>query len=128
MVTVLLLACYLPMALVPAVLPFRVLRPLTPTFPLLSIVPLTSAGVALLLAQPLTNWLGYAVALIPLFISLLSLTLAAVGARLTLAAHRGAKPIARLVITTALAAIPFALTVPFLVASAAALVESLAGP
>jgi len=127
MVTVLLLACYLPLGLIPALLPSRVLRPITPIFPFLSIAPLSSAAAALLLAQPLTNWLGYAVALIPLLISLISLTLAVIGVRLTLIAHREGRPIAKQAIPTILAAIPFALTGPFLVSAALSLVVGLSG-
>jgi len=127
MVTVLLLACYLPLGLIPAFLPSRVIRPLTPILPFLSVIPLLSSAVALLLGQPLTNSLGYAVALIPLVISLISLTLAVIGVRLTVIAHREGRPISRLTVPTTLAAIPFALTVPFLVSAALSLVVGLGG-
>lgn len=125
MVTLLLLACYLPLGLIPALLPSRVLRPAIPIFPALSLAPLTSAALALLLAQPLTNWLGYAVVLIPLLITLISLTLAVVGVRLTLIARREGGPIARLAISSILAGMPFALAVPFLVSAALRLVVTL---
>ena len=127
MVTVLLLVCYLPLGLIPALLPGRLLRPVAPIFPVLSVVPLSSAAVAFLLAQPLTNWLGYAVVLVPVFISFTSLTFGVIGVRLALVAHREGSPISKIAMLTILAGLPFALVMPFLVSAALSLVVSLAG-
>lgn len=127
MVSVILLACYLPLAIVPALVPFRALRPFRSSFPLLAILPISVAAAALLFAGTLTSLLGYAVAFVPLAISFLSLMLAVVGIRFAVEARREAIPALGPTVFASIAAIPFGLTLPYIFSAAIGLVRTVGG-
>ena len=115
MVALLAVVCYLPAALIPVLLPFRLIRPLGAPFPLLSLLPLVTGALAVAFAQPLTNLLGYAVALVPLLVTFASLSIALIGIRLIRSSMRAGLPTAGLAIRTLLAAVPFLFVSPFLI-------------
>ena len=127
MITVLILACYLPLALIPAALPFSAIRHLRQSFPVLALVPVASSAIALALAQPLTGALGYAVALVPLVITFASLAIGILGIRFAIEARRAHFPIARLLVLTLLAMAPFLLILPFLVSASVTMLARFAG-
>ena len=127
MITILILASYLLLAIIPAVLPFSALLALRRSFPGLAFLPLGATVVALVLAQPLTNALGYAVAVVPLAISFVSLATGVVGMRFAIHAHRDGSVITKLVVLTTLAFVPFLLLAGSLVSAILATLARLTG-
>lgn len=115
MQTLLLFGCFLPLGLIPAVLPVQFIRPLKSLFRWLSVVPLASALILIGFFKPLAALLSYAVALLPLLIGAASLVSAVVGVRLVRQAKRENETITGLVVATVVAAFPFLVVSPFLV-------------
>lgn len=115
MITVLLFACYLPVAALPALVPFARIRRVEPVFPGLAFAPVAMAVLSIALARGLTDLFGYAVVLIPVGISFISLAVAVTGLRLWIHAGRVGDPVRGIALRTALAAIPFLVLAPFLI-------------
>ena len=115
MVSLMLLVCYLPMGLLPAVLPARIVRRLAGFYPTFALLPPVALLVTIMLAQPLTSWLGYGVVFLPLGLSLVSLAAAVVGIRLTLHARRKGQHYGWLLLASFAAGLPFLATSPFVV-------------
>jgi TRAP-type C4-dicarboxylate transport system permease small subunit len=107
----LLIGCYLPMALIPALLPFRILQPFKPIYRWISPIPIASALAVVLLLDPLTRSLSYAVALLPVLISVFSLTTGVIGYRLVRQAEREGASTGELTVETVLAALPFLISI-----------------
>jgi len=114
MITVLLFACYLPVAALPALVPFAWIRRIGPVYPGLAFVPIAMAALSLALARGLTGLFGCAVALFPVGISFVSLAVAVAGTRLWIHAGRSGDAVRGIAWRTALAGIPFLVLAPFL--------------
>ena len=114
MITVLLLACYLPVAAVPLVVPWPWIQKMQGVVVRFAWIPLGLSALALALAGPLTRVLSYGVVLVPLAISFLSLAMATAGARLVIRAARDRLPWQGLALRTLLAALPSLAVLPYL--------------
>jgi hypothetical protein len=113
MVSLILLGCYLPLGLLPAILPSRFIRHLSGVFPTLALLSAGALTATLLLARPLTRWLGYTVVFLPVGLSLFSLFSAVAGIRLTLSAWRMGRSYGWLMLLTVAAGLPFLAVSPF---------------
>lgn len=115
MITALLLACYLPVAALPALISFNRIRRVEPVYPGLAFAPVAMAVLSIAMARGLTELFGHAVALIPVAISFLSLAIAMAGLRLWIHAGRVGGAVRGIALRTTLAAIPFLALSPFLI-------------
>ena len=115
MITILLFACYLPVAATPALVPFAWIRRIGPVYPGLAFVPIAMAALSLALARGLTSLFGYSVALIPVGISFVSLAVAVAGTRLWIHARGSGEAVRGIAAGIILAGIPFFILAPFLI-------------
>jgi hypothetical protein len=114
MTAIILLGCYLPVAMVPALLPFRLILPFRKIYVWLGVVPAVLSIIAIALANPLIRWMGYSVVFVPIVLSLLSLAGGIIGARLLRYEIGEGVPLRGTLFATLLASAPFLLTFPFI--------------